>query len=292
LLITEIANFLKPFLPFIDKVIGWAIPYPVGYEFLLQSITVFFLVLLLLTLPKFLKIVGCNASPLFSLLILIPLSWNYIFINGLIDGAGLYYPYDIPSLTFFCIGTILFYKKKWLVFYPVFIVSLLNRESSCFISLAGFLLSSYPLSKNFRSWLQENKFLVLHILAQAILWFGSRLILSWLFRNNPGHFFETPHSMIDFLYCIKTGESHWAMQNPIWFMTIFLGTWVVPFIFYKKLNFLEKRLLVCVIIYLASLCFRSNMMEVRVYNELNVMIFIISSSFLLRSTKLLKLSIS
>ena len=49
---------------------------------------------------------------------MLPLSWNYIIINGYIDGAGLYYPYDIPSLTFFAAGIILFLKNRWLFFYP------------------------------------------------------------------------------------------------------------------------------------------------------------------------------
>ena len=65
-------------------------------------------------------------------------SWIYIVINGLIDGAGLFYCYEIPSLAFYVLGLIFFIKESWFWFYLIFIVANLNRKSACFISLSGF----------------------------------------------------------------------------------------------------------------------------------------------------------
>lgn len=287
LLITETANFLSPTIPLIDKLFSWLIPYPVNYEVLLQLITILFLFLLLIFLPYFTEILGTKTNPWLSLLILIPLSWNYIALNGLIDGAGLYYTYDIPSLTFFCVGTILFVKKKWIFFYFVFVLALLNRESACFISIAGFLLTVDFRAASCERWINKNKFLLIHIFTQVVLWITSRIMLSWIFRYNQGEFFETPHSMIEFMVCIIRGETHWAMQNPRWFLTIFAGIWIIPVILIKSLNKLEKRLSICAFTYIISLIFRSNMMEVRVYNELNIIIFLIAISVLSRRVQII-----
>ena len=112
-------------------------------------------------------------------------------------------------------------------------------------------------------------------------------MLSWIFRDNSGEFFETPHSMLEFMVCVITGEAHWAMQNPRWFLTIFAGIWIIPVILIKSLSKREKRLSICAFAYILSLTFRSNMMEVRVYNELNIIIFLIAISVLSRKVQII-----
>lgn len=282
LLITELANVLKPAIPILELSFGWIVPYPISYEVLLQFINLLFVAVLLMIIPKFMEVLGCTINPFWSLLIIIPITWNYIFINGYIDGAGLYYPYDLPSLTLFTLGTLLFTKKKWHYFYPVFILACLNRESACFISIAGFLLVLETRSTNPKVFLHQNKKIIVHIIIQALLWFSSRIILSYTFRNNPGEFFEVPHSMSNFLAAMVHDQSHWAMDKPIWFVSIFCGIWLIPLIFFKSLNTLECRILLVGLIYLVALIFRSNMMEVRVYNELNVILFTVALSVISR----------
>ncbi len=272
LLITSIANFFEPAIPLLRSTFQWAVPYPINYEVILQLINVFFLAALILLIRPLAEILGYAITPAASLLILVPVSWNFIFINGLIDGAGLYYPYDIPSLTFFAAGIILFMQKKWLWFYPVFILACLNRESACFITLGGFLLSFQVGESKHADVVKSNRRVISQVIAQACIWLALRLILSYAFRNNPGEFFEKPHSMIDFITMILSGEPHWAMQNPCLFLTLFAGIWIVPLLYWKNLNQSAKRLLLLGLIYLLALVFRSNMMETRVYNELNVIL--------------------
>lgn len=274
ILITSIANIIEPSIPVLKTLFQWIIPYPIDYQVLLQIINVFFTFILLTTLPSLLKCFGYHGSNWISLIFAIPLSWNYIFINGLIDGAGLYYCYDIPSLTFFALGVVLFLTKKWMFFYPVFILACFNRESACFISLAGGIVTFNLFSIKFSVFCKNNRILLAHIILQVVIWFSLRIILSYLVRNNPGILFENPQSMINFLHCIWTGESHWAMHNPIWYFTLFAGIWVIPLLLYKYLDFQTRRLAIVGLIYVIALCFRSNMMEIRVYNELNVIIFV------------------
>ena len=271
-LITAIASFLEPTIPLHKTIFQWLVPYPINYEVVLQLINVFFLAILLYLIRPFAKVLGFEIPLLSSFLILVPLSWNYIFINGFIDGAGLYYPYDIPSLTFFTAGIILFLQKKWLWFYPVFILACLNRESACFITMGGFLLTFQIGETKFVDFLKSNRKVITQVIVQASIWLALRLILSYTFRNNPGEFFEQPHSMYDFVSKIVTGESHWAMNNPRWFLTIFAGIWLIPLLMWRNLNGSLKRILILGFVYLLILVFRSNMMETRVYNEMNVIL--------------------
>ena len=249
-------------------------PYSINFDVILQIINIFFLTLLILTTPILLKSLNCEVSNWSAYFLFIPISWNYIAINGLIDGAGLFYCYDIPSLALYVIGLIFFLKKKWLWFYLTFFVANLNRESACFISLTGFLLKVKLYNK---PWLllRQNKNLISHIVLQAILWISMRCCLSWIYQDNTGLFFEEPHSMRDFILRIWTGESHWAMENAAWFLTLFAGIWLIPILFFNKLSSYGKRFIVVGVIYLLSLYFRSNMMETRVYNELNVIVSIL-----------------
>ena len=288
-LITAIANFLEPTIPLLKASFQWAVPYPINYEVVLQLINVFFLGMLLYLIRPLAKVLGFEIPHFSSFLIFVPLSWNYIFINGFIDGAGLYYPYDIPSLTFFAAGIMLFLQKKWLWFYPVFILACLNRESACFITMGGFLLTFQIGKSKFIDILKSNKKMISQVIAQAGIWLTLRFILSYAFRNNPGEFFEQPHSVFDFIAKIWSGEVHWAMNNPRWFLTLFAGVWIVPMLLWKNLNGPLKRLLLLGLVYLLVLFFRSNMMETRVYNELNVILGIcaICAFFANRQTKII-----
>jgi hypothetical protein len=248
------------------------VPYPIEYDVILQVINLIALFLLLISIPKLLECLGSRISHWLTLIILMPMSWNYIIINGVVDGAGLYYCYDIPSLTFFSIGLILFIKNKWGLFYVIFILATLNRESSCFISVGGFLLLANFSSFNPKYFFTENKNLLLHVFSQALVWTSIKMVLHHKFKNNPGEFFEEPHSMIQFLSGIGIDQVHWAMENASWFLTLFMGIWIVPLMLYKHLSQQGRRFLFVGIIYLIVLIFRSNMMETRVYNELNVVL--------------------
>ena len=274
ILITSLANIFEPAIPLLKSTFQWAVPYPINYEVILQLINAFFLAALILLIRPLAEVLGYAITPAASFLILLPVSWNYLFINGFIDGAGLYYPYDIPSIAFFAAGIILFMQKKWFGFYPVFILACLNRESACFISLGGFLLALKTNEPKIADIFKSNKRMLIQVAAQAGIWLTLRLILSYLFRNNPGEFFEKPHSMIDFINTMWSGKAHWAMNNPRWFLTLFAGIWIIPFLFWQNLNPLAKRFSLLGLIYLVVLVFRSNMMETRVYNELNVIVTI------------------
>ena len=84
----------------------------------------------------------------------------------------------------------------------------------------------------------------------------------------------SPFVASDFIAKIWSGEAHWAMNNPRFFLTLFAGFWIVPLLYWKNLNQSAKRLCALGLVYLLALVLRSNMMETRVYNELNVIVAI------------------
>lgn len=275
ILITSLANFLEPTLPLLRYAFQWLIPYPINYEVLLQGITACSLFILIIITPKLCNTMGTNISAWWGFLSFIPLSFNYILLNGVWDGAGLYYPYDIPSITLFVGGVVLFLQRRWIWFYPCFILACLNRESACFISMAAIFIALKP-GFGLNRFLNLNRNLFSHLAIQVFIWGSSRIILSFIFKDNPGVFFETPHSMVDFITCIWTDQTHWAMEKPSHFLYLFGGIWLIPLLTWKYQTTSSKKLLFVGIIYLITLCFRSNMMETRVYNELNVIITVVS----------------
>ena len=275
-LIPILADLLLPLIPVLKILLQWVVPYSIDYHVILQIINVVAVFLLIISLPILLDCLGSRVNHWLTLTILIPMSWNYILINGVIDGAGLFYCYDIPSLTFFSIGLILFIKKKWGWFYVSFVLATINRESSCFITIAGFMLLVNFRISNQNNFFSENKILILHVFSQAVIWTSIKLMLHYIFESNAGEFFEKPHSMMQFLSGIGNDQKHWAMQNASWFLTLFMGIWIIPAILYEHLSHQGRRFLLVGIIYVIVLIFRSNMMETRVYNELNVILSVTS----------------
>ena len=170
-------------------------------------------------------------------------------------------------------GVSLFLRGQWKWFYPCFLIACLNRESACFITMAGVFLLLKP-KQNARTFFLENHRILIHLAVQTFLWIFSRVALSHIFKDNPGAFFETPHSMPDFVQRMWTGEAHWAMEKPIRFLCLFGGVWIIPLLTWKWQNASAKKLMLVGLIYLSALCFRSNMMETRVYNEFNVILIV------------------
>jgi hypothetical protein len=91
------------------------------------------------------------------------------------------YIYDPATLFLFPMALILIVKKKYLLFYLVFILATCNRETS--ILLAG-LFFLYNLKR------MPKSRLVGHACGQAIIWFSIKMLLVNIFRSNPGSFLE------------------------------------------------------------------------------------------------------
>jgi hypothetical protein len=246
-----------------------------SFDHSLKFITVFSTLGLLFYFKKTLQIFTKNlATHYWFLFLLVPVGWNYMFINSI------FHSYDIPSLFFYCLCLYLFLSKKYLPFYIIFTVATLNRESTCFISISVALLlfkfnSDYRLKDNFI----RNFNLIRHLLAQAVLWFLIVLLISWIVNDSPGQSYEKPYSMRVFITNMWNGAPSWPflnteafIGNPRCFLTLFGCTWVLIPLFWKYIPRDCKRLLLLIPIYMIPALLYANLMETRVYHELNVVI--------------------
>lgn len=88
--------------------------------------------------------------------------------------------YDVPGLflTTMCIYAL--FEKRWTLFYPVYLLATINKESSIIlVSLTILLLRNQP----WRTALP-------HVLSQIVLWSAIFVLLLLHFNQNPGETFE------------------------------------------------------------------------------------------------------
>ena len=223
-------------------------------------------------------------SHYWCLLILIPVGWNYMLINTI------FHSYDIPSLFFYIFCLYLFLNKKYFLFYIIFAVATLNRESTCFISISiALLLCKFHSDHRFKDNFKMNLGLSRHLISQAILWSFIVLLINWLVRDSPGQSYEVTYSMSVFIANMLNGSSSWPFLhtetffgNPRCFITLFGCTWLlIPFL-WKYIPEDCKKLLLLIPIYMIPALLYANLMETRVYHELNVVITLAFTSGLIQ----------
>ena len=215
-----------------------------------------------------------HAIHYWCLFLLIPVGWNYMFINSI------FHSYDIPSLFFYCLGLHLFLNKKYFLFYIIFAVATLNRESTCFITISlALLLSKFSSDHSFKDNFTRNFILIKHLLAQAILWLFIVLFIGWLVRDSPGQSYEVTYSVAVFIGNMWNGSTSWPFLNtetffgnPRCFLTLFGCTWVLIPSLWKYIPEDCKKLLLLIPVYMIPALLYANLMETRVYHEINVVI--------------------
>ena len=87
-------------------------------------------------------------NSLFSFLILFILPFHFFFPRP-------YYPnywYDTPSILFFTLGLIAMYKRKWMIYYFIFIIATFNRETTCFLTVIYLFTSFGKMGENHLSF--------------------------------------------------------------------------------------------------------------------------------------------
>jgi hypothetical protein len=224
-----------------------------------------------------------NPHPFYAYIVFIPVVWNYLAINAI------YHAYDIPALAFYCWGIVLFLKKRFLIFYLLFLIASLNRESTCFITISIFsLLIHIPERLSPKTIWYENRSLFLHCFAQLICWFVNKGILEFIFRDNPGTYYEQTLSMHQFLVNLFDGQPSWPyldvssfFGNPRCFLTLFACIWILLPFLWKHIPPRAKKLLWIIPPYLLAAALHANLMESRVYHELNIVLSVAIASGIL-----------
>jgi len=244
----------------INTIINIRLPIPIlnNYLFLfklVEVISVFFLVVSFrYYLSFFFRDKRINSLLSFTLFYVLFFNLILPVLNGFL------YPSDIPSILFFTLGLILLYKKKWIIYYPLFVIATFNRETTIFLT------SIYFFAYVGKDKLKSISF---HCLCQVVIWFAIKYFLYQLFIDNPG---------------LAIGLHNVDYNVPKFYINLFLlrhfitlrslsrimgYIWVpIPFYFWVITDdFVKRSLLVCLLFFIVVFFF-ANSLELRDYNEL------------------------
>lgn len=183
----------------------------------------------------------------FSLFLVLP--YNLILNRVL----ALRYPSDIPSILFFTLGLVLLHRRNWVLFYPLLAVATLNRETSCFLTVA-YVAVALGREKGTR--------IALQVCAQLLLWCAIKYWLHLLYLSNPGE-----------------GLCLWNVRANLDFLTqpraypLFLSNlgycWIPVLLFWRRIpDCFVRRTVAVVPVFFAGMFLVGNMWELRIYAEL------------------------
>lgn len=205
---------------------------------------------------------------LFSLSIFYVLPFNFILYSP--PYSAPLYPWDIPSVLFITLGLILLYKKNWVVYYPLFIAATLNRETAIFLTFIYFVNAVKK---------DRPTTILLHCLAQIVIWALIKLGLAGLFVNNPGaglfmNFFWRNLPML------ANPQKLGVLASSFGFI------WVAVVLYFRSIpdGFVKRSLLV-IFPFFSGMLIAGNLTELRIYGEL---IPIVLPAFLLVAASLVR----
>ncbi|HSG98627.1 MAG TPA: hypothetical protein VLB27_01170 [candidate division Zixibacteria bacterium] len=190
----------------------------------------------------------------FAVLLLLP--WNYLLPQEI----ALYIPSDMPAVAFFTLLLALGLRGQWRWYYPLFAIATLNRETTCFVTLA--LL--------FALWRSTpRKTLALHLAAQFLIWTSLKAALFVAFADNPGGLFE--------IYGISaTRRSHFDanlefLTTPLRLLILlssFGYLWISAALFRDRIG--DRRLraaLWSMVVFFGAMMVIGNLNETRIFGE-------------------------
>jgi hypothetical protein len=207
---------------------------------------------LLLVYDRFLaKYMRRDLARVLALGILYPLGWNFLGLNKM------NFPFDLPGTCLFTLALLLLHDRKWALYYPVFVLATLNRETSWLLGVICL----------FAWWRRMPTVpLLLHVAAQAAIWIGLKRLL---FVLMPGgelylHMEQTNLSTwTNMLTLHDTGPKDWTKL-----VLMFGGMWLLVPVLWKETPEFFRRALLTIPLFLAPLWIVGTIDEARVYAEL------------------------
>lgn len=172
------------------------------------------------------------------------------------------YIYDFSTLFLFSFGLLLLFKKKWYVFYLIFILGCLNKETIILLTVV-FAIHS------FKCRMDRTK-IIQHIALQGSIFAVIKIILFIAFKDNPGGF--TVHGFWMFLRNINKIASLYTLP------TLAAYIFIALLIFYKwrnKPSFLKSGLWI-IIPLICFAMYSGYVDELRGYYEIFPIVFLLT----------------
>jgi hypothetical protein len=176
--------------------------------------------------------------------------------------VSLYYPYDTPSMMFFTLGMVLIYKKRWPLFYVLFAIATVNRETTCFLTFIYFFTALGS---------EKRGVIAVHCGAQLVIWAAIKYMLHLKFASNPGEISQS--GIFVNLEILSDPSIYYYVFSNMGFL------WLPTFLLWRKIrvDFVRRSLLVAVPFLLGNL-FVGQYTEIRGFGEL---IPVVVSAFVL-----------
>ena len=172
--------------------------------------------------------------------------------------SGTHFVYDFPALFFFTLLLSLLRRRRWLWFYPLYGLALLNKETALLVCLLFAL--------HFFSRMPRRRYIV-HLTAMIALFALVKLGLTLAFADNPGPLLEN-HFRENLFTLITPFPLGRALEVALVLLLLFRG-------FRKKPEFLRHALILVVPFALLQLFF-GVVGEPRVYYEVYPVLFLLA----------------
>lgn len=95
--------------------------------------------------------------------------------------VGTHYIYDFPNLFLFTLGLYFMVRSRWGIFYAVYILGCMNKETTLFLSIAFLLVHARAMNP---------PLLIRHFALQLGIWIPIKAALMLVFMGNPGRSLE------------------------------------------------------------------------------------------------------
>jgi len=217
-----------------------------------------------LLLIAFRAYVSCFLSgPVAPSLATLLLAWVLPFHYLIPQRLGLYYVYDVPSVFFFTLGLLFLYRRRWLLFYPLFLVATFNRETTCFLTLI-YLMTALPRGRretrgqSTRRTEHSLPVVAAHCAAQLAIWYSIKYALHSLYGGSLHYTHYTRN-----FYLLRVPATY-----PI-LLSVFGFAWVPVLLGLRRIeNAFVRRACFAVPIFFLGIFIVAQICELRLYGEM------------------------
>jgi hypothetical protein len=170
-------------------------------------------------------------------------------------------PYDIPSLLFFSAAIYLLLTRRYILYYPIFVLATFNRETC--ILIVPFFAICYWLTEHRNKWK-----LIAHIGVQVCLWILVKLWLHRLFAGNTSDQALGGLFALRLFFNLKELVKPWQWPPLASIFGFLLPVYVVGFRYIK-----DRRLAIggatTLCLWLGAMLIVGNLIEIRIFTEMN-----------------------
>ncbi len=195
-------------------------------------------------------------------------------------GLGYSFPYDTPSLLFFCVGVLLVVSGRDWLYYLLFPIAVLNRETICFLTIFFLVWKWQQLRSRTRSIPRKDMLgLAVHGLAQAAIWIGLKLWLAHRFAANQydyGSRVANPPGTIELLIGKFEFNVHEMLLPQQWPVFLSIFGFLLPVLWLQR-RWIGNRGIYwgCAIVmpvWCVGMLFMGLMPEIRIFSELSALL--------------------